>query len=170
MEDYLEDEEDIMSERENESCISSDLFYKCISDLELNKSPVIEENATVLIAIEEMKKLKVNCLAVIKSEKLVGILSEQDIVRKAFSKPDLKVKDIMTEDPVVLIRNDMVAYVFHNMQIGGFRHIPIVDEDYKPLHMVSAHDAISYILDFFPEEISNLPDEPFRGIKSREGA
>ena len=136
----------------------------------MSPCPVIEESQWVEKANEIMIDRKVNCLAVTKKGKLIGILSEQDIVRKAFNQKGVLVKEIMTKDPVSLICNDMMAYVFHNMQLGGFRHIPIVDEDMKPLHMVSAHDAISYILDYFPEEISNLPDEPFRGKKIREGA
>jgi len=170
MEDYLEDEEIIMSERDSESCISSELFYKPICELELSPAPTIEEDKTVQNALDIMIDKKVNCLAIVKSDKLVGILSEQDLVRKAFGESDKKVKEIMTKDPVCLICTDMMAYVFHNMQEGGFRHIPIVDENNKPLHMVSAHDAISYILEYFPEEISNLTDEPFRGEKFREGA
>ena len=36
---------------------------------------------------------------------------------------------LMTPDPVVLRHDDTTAIALHKMAVGGFRHIPIVEDD-----------------------------------------
>ena len=44
-----------------------------------------------------------------------------------------KVRDFMTADPVVLRHDDTLAVAIHKMAVGGFRHIPLVNDDGKPI-------------------------------------
>ena len=69
-----------------------------------------------------------------------------------------------------LMATDMIAYVMNNMHVGGYRHVPIVDENNVPISIVSIKDVMSFILDYFPEEILNITGEPFRGTPFRESA
>ena len=46
----------------------------------------------------------------------------------------------MTPDPVVLRHDDPIAVAIHKMAVGGFRHIPIV-EDGRPTGVVTARDV-----------------------------
>ena len=43
------------------------------------------------------------------------------------------------------------------MYVGGFRHVPIVDDSMIPIGLISISDIISVIADFFSMEIINLP-------------
>ena len=43
------------------------------------------------------------------------------------------------------------------MHIGGCRHVPIVDDDLKPVGLISISDIITTIADYFSREIINLP-------------
>ena len=80
------------------------------------------------------------------------------------------VKDAMTPEPLSLMPGDMIAYVMNNMHVGGYRHVPIVDENNIPTTVISIKDVMTFILDYFPEHITNIQGEPFRGPSSREGA
>ena len=80
------------------------------------------------------------------------------------------VKSIMTPNPTSLLGSDMIAYVMNNMHVGGYRHVPIVDENNVPISMISIKDVMSFILEYFPEEIQNITGEPFRGEHLRESA
>jgi len=51
----------------------------------------------------------------------------------------------MTTDPVVLRHDDSLAVAIHKMAVGGFRHIPLI-EDGRPTGIVSARDIFGYIL------------------------
>ncbi len=50
----------------------------------------------------------------------------------------------MTPDPVVLRHDDPIAVAIHKMAVGGFRHIPIV-ENGKPTGVVTAHDVFHHL-------------------------
>jgi CBS domain-containing protein len=56
-----------------------------------------------------------------------------------------RVADLMTADPVVLRPDDSVAVAIHKMAVGGFRHIPLV-EDGHATGIVSARDVFRHIL------------------------
>jgi CBS domain-containing protein len=80
------------------------------------------------------------------------------------------VSDAMTADPITLRADDPIVYAAHNMQIGGYRHIPIVDENDAPVSIVSIKDVVRYVLSHFPEDVYNITQEPYRGPVTRESA
>jgi CBS domain-containing membrane protein len=53
----------------------------------------------------------------------------------------LTVADMMTTQVKTLRASESVAAVDWNMLIGGFRHIPVVDQDYRLIGMVSDTSA-----------------------------
>ena len=63
----------------------------------------------------------------------------------------------MTEDPEYLTPEDPLAYALNKMHIGGFRHVPIVNDLMKPVGLISISNIISTIADYFSMEIINLP-------------
>ena len=110
----------------------------------------IDAGASAADAVTRMRDAGAGCLVVIGDGALVGVLSERDLVMKAVDgAPDLsqlKVGDLMTPDPVVLRADDSVAVAINKMAVGGFRHIPLVN-DGQPTGIVSARDLFKYILD-----------------------
>jgi CBS domain-containing protein len=56
------------------------------------------------------------------------------------------------------------------MLIEGFRHIPLVDDQNRPVAVVSMRDLIDYLSNFFSREILNLPPDPRGGFRNRDGA
>jgi len=61
--------------------------------------------------------------------------------------------------------------VLNKMAVGGFRHVPVVDADGRPVFVVSVRDVVEFLVDFFPNDVLNLPPEygPPKSSK-REGA
>ena len=56
------------------------------------------------------------------------------------------VGELMTRDPVVLRHNETIAVAINKMAVGGFRHIPIVD-DGRPTGVVSAKDVFRHLVE-----------------------
>ena len=85
------------------------------------------------VAIARMHEGETDCVLVLAGERLVGIFTDRDAVVKAAGKrlDSFHVRDFMTADPVVLRHDDPIAVAIHKMAVGGFRHIPIV-EDGRP--------------------------------------
>ncbi len=107
----------------------------------------IEPTTPVVRALEQMREHDVDCLLVMTEGRLVGILTERDAVLKLSDKrlSAFDVRDAMTRDPVTLHRDDTLAVAIHKMAVGGFRHIPVLD-DGRPVAVVAAKDLFRHIL------------------------
>jgi CBS domain-containing protein len=108
----------------------------------------IDPSATADEAAAQMRRDHVEALVVDDGQRLVGILTERDLLMKLAGHGDgqLRVADVMTPDPVVLRGDDTMAVALHKMALGGFRHIPIV-ADGRARGIVSARDIFRHILD-----------------------
>ena len=98
------------------------------------------------VAITRMHDSGADCVLVTVDEQLVGIFTDRDAVVKAAGKPldGFQVRDFMTPDPVVLRHDDPIAIAIHKMAVGGFRHIPII-EDGRPTGVVTARDVFHHL-------------------------
>ena len=54
----------------------------------------------------------------------------------------------MTPDPVVLRHDDPIALAIHKMAVGGFRHIPILQNG-RPTGVVTARDVFHHLAEAF---------------------
>lgn len=79
---------------------------------------------------------------------VLGVFSERDLVLKVAGKEDglldHPVGEFMTADPVTIDAEVPIAYALHQMDLGGYRHLPVV-QDGKAVSMVSVRDIMSYI-------------------------
>ena len=57
------------------------------------------------------------------------------------------------------------AYAMNKMHIGGFRHVPIVDEDGRPIHVVSIRDIVAFVLATFEATIANVPPDAYPHLR-----
>jgi CBS domain-containing protein len=98
------------------------------------------------VVIARMQEAEVDCVLVVTGGRLVGIFTDRDAVVKAAGKPmaSLRVRDLMTPDPVVLRHDDPIAIAIHKMAVGGFRHIPII-ENGRPTGVVTARDVFHHL-------------------------
>ncbi len=81
---------------------------------------------------------------------MVGVMTKTDIVRQIGrcrgSACSTAVADVMTRDVVYCRPTDCLPEVLSTMQKCGFVHIPVVDEDSKPLGVVNARDALRALM------------------------
>ena len=59
----------------------------------------------------------------------------------------------MTKVPIALKKDAKLHSLMELFSIHDFRHIPVIDEDGCPIHVISIRDLIKLIADFFPDEI-----------------
>jgi len=168
MGDPVEEELAIMDERSSESpAISLDVFQERVSRLCEKPVRTLDVSATVRDAIALMREGRFGSVVVTEGGKLAGILTERDILmRVAGEEPamlDDPIATIMTADPESLRGEDDLLFLMNKMHVGGFRHVPIVNDAGVPEHVISLRDVLSYLLDHFGSIIVNLPPEPFRG-------
>jgi len=122
------------------------LLGEHLDDLEAAEPIIVEPEASLDGVIESMHRTGADCVLVVSDGRLVGIFTDRDAVLKAAGSDltTLRVGDLMTHDPVVLRHDDPIAVAIHKMAVGGFRHIPIV-EDGHPTGVVSAPDVFAHL-------------------------
>ncbi len=135
----------------------------------------VPRDASIASAVALMRDHRMGCVLVVEAERLVGIVTERDLLLKVIGTgvdlETLTVEDVMTPDPEVLHPDDAIVFALNKMSIGGFRHVPLVDHAGRPAGIVSVKLIVDYIVDFFPREILNLPPEPGKNLaRAREGA
>jgi CBS domain-containing protein len=97
-------------------------------------------------AIRRMHDKGIDCVLVVDDGRLIGIFTDRDAVLKVAgtSPADRSIGALMTRDPVVLRHDETIAVAINKMAVGGFRHIPIV-EDGRPTGVVSARDVFRHL-------------------------
>lgn len=133
----------------------------------------LEPTASVAQAVDLMNQEKLGAILVCQSGVLVGIFTERDVLTKIAGRQldfhKIFVRDFMTENPESLDLDAPVAYALNMMVIGGFRHVPIVDHDRKPVGMISVRDVVEHIAEAFPKDIVNLPADPQHEMRNPYG-
>jgi CBS domain-containing protein len=156
-----------------------ELIRAPVTALPVREALVLPAEATVTEAMRAMQREHRGCVLVTddgtRNSKLIGIFTERDvlfrIVDRGKNPATLPLCDVMTPDPEVLPETSSVAFVLNKMSIGGFRHVPVVDQEHRPRFVVAVRDVVEYLVEAFPREVLNLPPEAeVKPPSSREGA
>src|SRR5262245_52098871 len=116
---------------EDKERIRGALFSHAISELNVRPPVVVDASSTVIDAVNAMNEHHIGCVLVQRSGKLVGIFTERDVLtRVAFRDGNraLKVEAVMTPKPETLEATESLAFALNKMSVGGYRHIPVVDD------------------------------------------
>jgi CBS domain-containing protein len=90
----------------------------------------------------------IGCVLIVEDEQVIGIFSERDaLMRLGTHYADLvdrPVNEFMTDSPGTLELKDKIAFALHKMNVGGYRHIPILDEG-KISGIISVRDILGHL-------------------------
>ena len=104
---------------------------------------------TVQKIVKIFQKEKKNCVLVYSKKKMVGILSNRDLLlRAAGTYPDLSkvtVEQVMTKNPSYVRPEDPIAFAVNKMSVGGYRHVPVIRHDGTPVSILLIKDVLRYL-------------------------
>jgi CBS domain-containing protein len=110
----------------------------------------ISPESTIYEALESMAKHNTGALLVMEGEKMVGILSERDCVRKmdlqGRKSRETKVSDIMTGQVITVSCDQPLEECMHLMQDKGIRHLPVYDNQ-ELMGFVSVRDMLGEMIE-----------------------
>ena len=120
-----------------------------LSGVAAPKAVTVLPTATVSEVVDRLIGACVSCVLVVGPDGcLMGIVSERDLLYKVADRYEqLKsspIHEFMTPDPETLKPSATVAWALNRMDVGGFRHVPIV-ENYKPLGVVAVRDLLAHL-------------------------
>lgn len=100
---------------------------------------------------EVLKKMvaeSIGCVMIVENDKLLGIFSERDVLMRvnveAAAMAHRPIREFMTPEPATLRTKDKIAFALHRMNVGGYRHIPILDDE-KLVGVISIRDILRYL-------------------------
>lgn len=124
-------------------------------------------------AVALMQAARVGCVLVCDAGRLVGMFTERDLLRRvlAVDRPlATPIAAVMTRQPVVVQPWDPIAVAVERMEQGGYRHLPVVDAEDRPVGVLSVKQIVRYLVEHFPATIYNLPPDPEAFPRRPEGA
>jgi CBS domain-containing protein len=128
--------------------VEADLMRDRIEKLWPKRPSTVAPNTTVGDVLKKMVSETIGCVMVVDGGKLVGIFSERDALMKlnvdaakSFAKP---ISQFMTQNPVTLDTGDKIAFALHKMNVGGYRHLPILF-DGNLAGVISIRDILRYL-------------------------
>jgi CBS domain-containing protein len=74
---------------------------------------------------------------------------------------ELPVSHFMTKNPSSAFMTTSIAYGLSMLSQGGFRHIPIVDDDNFPVALISVKDIVDHIVGQLTSDLLALKCDVF---------
>ncbi len=135
--------------REPATAVERGLLKDRIEILHPRKPISVGPDTTVGETLKLMMARGVGCVVVVEGGRLLGIFSERDALLRlnvdAVKMADRPISEVMTVNPATLKARDKIAYALHRMNVGGFRHVPILDDDGKLVGVISIRDILPYL-------------------------
>jgi CBS domain-containing protein len=125
----------------------------------------VERQATVAEAVRIMTKNNVGIVSVLDGDKLVGVFSERDVVRRVVDRgldpARTRVDQVMTADLVVADADEDYQSAIHKLDQANIRHLPVVSEG-QLVSMLSIRDLLRVNMEDKDAEIHHLHEYLFQ--------
>jgi len=121
----------------------------------------IDPIADLASAAKLLTGRRIGTLVVLDGDRLVGILSERDIVRAMAENGSavlqLPVAQVMTRNVSTCDVNDSMSSVMDRMTKGKFRHMPVLDKD-RLAGLISIGDVLKRNIEMIREHTQQLEE------------
>jgi CBS domain-containing protein len=159
---------ELNEDERNKSAIDANTLRRPLKTI-MKSAITVPIDAPIQEAIRLMQVKRIGCVLVTSNGKLLGIFTERDVLKKilgvSFDLQVTPITEVMTPNPQFLHEEDTLAYALNFMDLGGYRHIPVVNDRKEPTGLVSIKDIVSYVVEHFADEILNLPPHPDRSYE-----
>ena len=121
-----------------------------IHDLDPHKPITVPPDTTLADVVARMRSEDVGSVLVVdEAGRLAGGFTERDVLNRVACRVDdlseAQVSDYMTRNPITLTGGDPIAHALHLMGLYGFRHLPLVDAEKRPVGVISFRDVADFI-------------------------
>jgi CBS domain-containing protein len=121
------------------------LMKRPLSSLGLTQPVTIESRQSLEQALRLMAQQHLDLLNIVENGCLVGVLSVRDVLTRVGVNYQAKlgepVSSFMTPAPVTLPPDAPIPFALNKMDVGGYRHIPVVEQQ-RLQGLVTAHDLL----------------------------
>jgi len=177
--DDLEHDESYFDPPPRHARFDAGLLRESLRGLPTRSALVLRASDSVTEAVRLMQREHRGCVVITEdgtdASPLLGIFTERDvllrIVDRGKNPATLPLDAVMTTDPEVLSLSGTIAHALNKMSVGGFRHVPVVDENHHPVFVISVRDIVEFLVEAFPREVLTVSsDGPIQMPRGRYGA
>jgi CBS domain-containing protein len=131
-----------------------------------------QPNDSVRSVLRMLQEARTGAAMICIEGKLVGVFTERDALRLLAdgANLDVPVAEVMIGNPVTVRKSDTVAKAISLMSGGGFRRLPIVDEQGLVQGVLKVSSLLHYLVEHFPKIVHTLPPSPHYKPADRDGA
>jgi CBS domain-containing protein len=109
---------------------------------------IVAPDTPVADVLKIMVEKRIGCVLIVEQDKTAGIFSERDALMRLGSNyaalTSRPIRDFMTSNPETVNLTDRIAFALHKMDLGGYRHIPVLEEG-RVVGVISVRDILRYI-------------------------
>jgi CBS domain-containing protein len=119
-----------------------------VRDLPPGQLLSVDPETTVAEVARRMRMDDSDSVAVMSEDRLVGIITERDLVRAIADGLDpqqARADVVMTADPATVDADEDVSVVAVKMMTLGVRHLPVVNKAGKAVGLVSARNLVAVL-------------------------
>jgi CBS domain-containing protein len=173
MKEHLKDEQSVVNERTTSEDLDVLSLQQPIDLSELQPVVGVTSQNTISDVVDTMLTKRVGCVVVTEDDQLVGLFTERDLLCKVVPAgidiSTTPVSSVMTQRPETLPVDSPLVYALQRMSVGGYRHVPLMDNGGKAVAVISMRDIVNHIVSLYPDQILNIPDQPSSWSR-RDGA
>ena len=108
----------------------------------------VDPETTIAEVARQMRTGDSDSIAVMSQGRLVGIITERDLVKAIADGLDpqqARADIVMTSDPATVDADEDIAVVAVKMMRLGVRHLPVLNKAGKPVGLVSARNLVAIL-------------------------
>jgi len=109
---------------------------------------IVSPDTSIGEVLKRLVDRNIGCAVVVSERKVVGVFTERDALLKlnvhAAELSGRPVSEFMTCSVETLELDDRIAFALHKMDMGGYRHIPIL-QDGRVMGIISVRRILNYI-------------------------
>ena len=129
--------------------IEQALHDEPVSSIQAQPLTCVDAETTVRDTMKLMVGREISCVLVEQHGRLVGVFGDRDVLDKvALEYDDVidgPVSAVMSSDPVHVQAEESAAKVLSVMAVSGYRHVPVVTADQKPIGIVSPQRIAGFL-------------------------
>ncbi|SFE17868.1 CBS domain-containing protein [Paracidovorax konjaci] len=113
-----------------------------VSDVMTRGVRTMAPGDSMVLAAQAMRELNVGAIPVCDGERLVGMVTDRDIVIRgvAQERHDARLTEVMSPEPIYCYEDDPVDMALQAMRGEQIRRLPVVDRDKRLVGVVSFGD------------------------------
>ena len=112
--------------------------------------PVVADASTVLReAVRQMRDERSGRALLTHNGKLAGIFAERDLLARVVAEEidpeECTIGETMARAPETIELESSLAQAFHRMMVSDLRYLPLIDDEERPVSIVTSRDLIDFL-------------------------